>query len=388
MNPLVSAIIPAYNAERFIARTLDSILNQTYKNIEVLVVDDGSSDRTAEIVKAIAKKDSRIILLQQPNSGVAKARNLAIAKAKGEYIAPIDADDIWYPQKIEKQVEVFSYSEASVGLVYTWSVQIDEEDRIENCCNSLDSFYLLKAISVEGQVYLPLIYRNFLGNASVPLIHRSCFRKVGNYNERLKQQDAQGCEDWDLYLRIAEFYQFKVVPKFLVGYRQLFNSMSNNYLKMAKSYNSVMTDVRLKYPNIPKHIYCWSKSNFYNYLLEKSCKTQEYATTMYLLSEIIKTDIQMLLKLGVYKNFILLNLEKKLPNLIIAKIKNRLYKFKNKKTFMPKNRVLNYLEKIEIQIIRSQPRGFISPYKKILKYRWNGVLKLNKLENSWHRNLN
>lgn len=103
--PLVSVIIPAYNAEFFIEKTLNSVLSQTYKNIEVLVVDDGSQDRTAEIITSIAKIDSRVFLLQQSNAGVAAARNLAINKCRGEYIAPIDADDIWYPQNLEKQVQ-------------------------------------------------------------------------------------------------------------------------------------------------------------------------------------------------------------------------------------------------------------------------------------------
>lgn len=103
--PFVSVIIPAYNAEAFIGRTLESVLAQTYENIEVLVVDDGSRDRTAEIVASFAQKDSRVILLKQQNAGVAAARNLAIEKSRGEYIAPLDADDIWYPSKLDKQVQ-------------------------------------------------------------------------------------------------------------------------------------------------------------------------------------------------------------------------------------------------------------------------------------------
>lgn len=115
-KPLVSVIIPAYNAERFIARTLQSVLSQTYKNLEVIVVDDGSSDLTAEIVKSIAQTDHRVIFLQQPNSGVAAARNLAIASSSGDFVALIDADDIWYPQNIEKQVEAMITTDSGVGL--------------------------------------------------------------------------------------------------------------------------------------------------------------------------------------------------------------------------------------------------------------------------------
>ena len=129
-SPLISVIIPAYNAEIFIRRTLDSILAQTYTNIEILVVDDGSQDRTAEIVESFVEKDSRVTLLKQKNAGVATARNLAIEKSNGEYIAPIDADDIWYPQKLEKQAQCILEADQSIGLVYAWSVRIDEDDVI------------------------------------------------------------------------------------------------------------------------------------------------------------------------------------------------------------------------------------------------------------------
>lgn len=129
-QPLVSVILPAYNAEAFIGDTLDSIINQTYINIEVLVVDDGSQDRTAEIVQSIAQKDSRVTLLWQSNAGVAAARNLAIQKSTGDYIAPIDADDIWYPQKLEKQMQCMLKANPSVGLIYTWTAGVTEKGSI------------------------------------------------------------------------------------------------------------------------------------------------------------------------------------------------------------------------------------------------------------------
>jgi glycosyltransferase involved in cell wall biosynthesis len=116
--PLVSVIIPAYNAEVFIERTLDSVLAQTYKNIEALVIDDGSTDKTHEIVELVAQLDPRVILLKQQNAGVAAVRNLGIEKSHGEYIAPIDADDIWYPQKLGKQVKCMLKGGSSVGLFY------------------------------------------------------------------------------------------------------------------------------------------------------------------------------------------------------------------------------------------------------------------------------
>jgi glycosyltransferase involved in cell wall biosynthesis len=104
--PLVSVIIPAYNASVTIERTLRSVLAQTHGHLEIIVVDDGSIDDTAAIVERISREDPRIILLQQPNQGVATARNVSIDHARGEFIAPLDADDIWHPSKIEKQIAV------------------------------------------------------------------------------------------------------------------------------------------------------------------------------------------------------------------------------------------------------------------------------------------
>ncbi|MGB3294833.1 MAG: glycosyltransferase family 2 protein, partial [Phormidesmis sp.] len=114
--PLVSVIVPTYNAEAFIAKTLASVLAQTYRHLEVLVVDDGSSDRTPSIVKAMAEQYPRITLLQQPNGGVAIARNAGIKKAQGEFIAPIDADDLWHPEMIEKLYVPFSQGNAQLGV--------------------------------------------------------------------------------------------------------------------------------------------------------------------------------------------------------------------------------------------------------------------------------
>lgn len=284
--PLISVIIPAYNAEEFIAKTLESVLSQTHQNIEILVVDDGSTDTTAQIVKSFAQKDSRIILLQQSNAGVAAARNLAIQKSQGEYIAAIDADDIWYPQNLEKQVECLTSSAQSVGVVYSWSVDINEQDLLTG------GFY---NSTIEGEVYTALVYKYFIGNASSSLIRRACFEKIGGYNCQLKLENAQGCEDWELHLRIAQHYQFKVVPEYLVGYRQIASSMSCNYPAMAKCHSLIMADVRQQHPEIPSNIYRWSSSNFYIYLAVKSNRSGNHRSTLFWLVRAFKEDFVMAL---------------------------------------------------------------------------------------------
>ncbi|WP_369726014.1 glycosyltransferase family 2 protein [Bradyrhizobium sp. LLZ17] len=102
---LVSIVIPAYNAERFIARTLASAQAQTYEKLEIIVIDDGSTDNTRSVVEAIAATDKRLELISTPNRGVARARNLGIENARGPYVAFLDADDLWHPTKIARQVE-------------------------------------------------------------------------------------------------------------------------------------------------------------------------------------------------------------------------------------------------------------------------------------------
>lgn len=293
--PLISVIVPAYNAETFIAETIDSILSQTYPNIEILVVDDGSQDSTPEIVKAFAEKNQNIILLQQLNKGVASARNLAIEKSKGEYIAPIDADDIWFPKKLEKQMQLMLESDPSLGMVYTWSVYLNEDSTLTKTCQT--SYF-------EGNIFIPLLYGNCLGNASSPLIRRSCISKVGGYNCELKEQKAQGCEDWELYLRIAEYYKVKVVPEVLVGYRQVIGSMSFNAVAMKKSFQLVFANTQKCYPEIPSIIYNWSGSNFNWYLALRSYQCGDHWNTIFYLYEAAKLDYLPLLRPGWYKLFV------------------------------------------------------------------------------------
>jgi len=292
---LVSVIIPVYNGEAFIAETLNSVLSQTYKNLEIIVVDDGSTDKTVDIIQSFIKQDRRITLLSQANAGVAAARNLAIENSQGEFIAPIDADDIWSPTKIAKQVECISQAGEFCGLVYTWSVRIDEFGFII----SKDGTH-----NLEGLVYPALAYCNFVGNASVPLINRKCLEKVGYYNTQLKLQNAQGCEDWDLYFRIAEYYEYRVVPEFLMFYRITSQSMSHDFGSMLKSYFLVCQDIKNRHPEIPQKVYRWSEAQFYLHFAYQSILTKRYNYLMWW-SKALLTDYAVLLSFRHYKKFII-----------------------------------------------------------------------------------
>lgn len=164
-----------------------------------------------------AQQDPRLRLLQQPNAGVAAARNLGIQEAQGEFIAPIDADDLWYPEALSKLVACLQRCRPTVGVVYAWSIDIEEQDE------PTGGFH---AATIKGNVYKTLICHNFLGNASATLIRKACLKQVEGYDAQLKVQKAQGCEDWELYIRLAEHYEFDVVPEFLIGYRKVASSRS------------------------------------------------------------------------------------------------------------------------------------------------------------------
>jgi glycosyltransferase involved in cell wall biosynthesis len=278
--PLVSVIIPAYNAEKFIGVTLDSVLAQTYKNIEILVVDDGSTDRTVDIVQRRALEDKRITLLRQKNQGVAAARNLAIRHSTGEYIAPIDADDIWYSLKLEKQVACMIEGGSRVGIVSSWFIFIDEDG---------ESLNVWVANRTDGCVQELLIYQNPIP-ASIPLIRRTALDRVGFYNQDLRKQHAQGLEDWELGLRIAQHYEFRTVPEILIGYRQVIQSMSNDWQQMERSYHLVMDVAKKIYPEVSEDLYRWSLGNMYYYLAGKCQQVGAHRDSLLWLIKACKVD--------------------------------------------------------------------------------------------------
>ena len=363
-SPLVSVIIPAYNAEAFIEQTLESVLSQTYRNIEVLVVDDGSKDQTAEIVKSFAQKDEHVTLLQQANAGVAAARNLAIEKSRGEYIAPIDADDIWYPQNLEKQVQCMLEAGLSVGLVYAWSVYVDEQGLPTGGC---------KTSKEEGEVYISLVSGNFIGSASAPLIRRACFEQVGGYNSQLRAQNAQGCEDWDLYLRIAEHYQFRVVPEFLIGYRQVIGSMSCNYAAMAKSHQLTMADAQRRNPEIPAKIYRWSRSSYYLYLAHQSRRCGYHWSSLFWTYKALKLEPVILLNNQLYKPS-LISLLKLIARPLTSLIwSNHISWLRFKRQLKPNRRVMNIAD-LNKRVSESQqlPKSL---YHMIWSQRWTQFIE-------------
>ncbi len=255
----VTAVVPAYNAASFLGDALQSLVNQTYRDLEIVVVDDGSSDGTAQLVR---DKFPDVILLQQQNLGVAAARNLGIARATGKYITSLDADDRWMPTAVERLVQCLDQSDDRVGLAYAWSAYIDERGQ-------RTGGYIASLVS--GAVWSTLLCHNFLGNASATLIRKSCFDRVGLYEPAFRQQGAQGCEDWDLYLRIARQFEFRVVPELLIEYRKVPSSMSSaNPGAMERSHQLLWQRVRSIDPELVWFMEPLSAGSFCQYLASEA----------------------------------------------------------------------------------------------------------------------
>jgi len=270
-TPLVSAIVPAYNAERTIDETLGSIRGQTYSNLEIVVVDDGSTDGTAQIVDRHARADRRVRLIRQANQGASAARNRAIADAKGEFIAPIDADDLWRPTKIQKQMDLMVREWPRVGLVYTWQAVVDHSGRVVSAQDRPHP-------GEEGPVFARLFLGNFVGGASA-LMPKAVIIEVGGYDVSLP-----AAEDLKLYLQIAERYEFAVVRECLTAYRQP-GGLSNDVLRMVRCRDSVHATFRKAYPQYGRQILKGSilarRSG-----LEKALLTGQFRTAVALAGEL------------------------------------------------------------------------------------------------------
>lgn len=210
----ISIVVPVYNRKDYIMDTLDSILGQSFLDFELIVVDDGSKDKTAELVKSI--KDKRIKYIYQDNSGLpAAARNTGLKIARGKYIAFCDSDDLWESDKLKAQMEVFD-AHKDAELVYTNFVWHDGKKDSNPFLNG--------GIAKSGDVFYDLIKENFIPMSSV-MVKKSILDEVGCFDEDPKIMAA---EDYDLWLRIALFGKIYFLNKVLVKYRQHFGMISSN----------------------------------------------------------------------------------------------------------------------------------------------------------------
>jgi glycosyltransferase involved in cell wall biosynthesis len=273
VETLVSVVVPVYNGERYLGKTLESALAQTYQPLEIVVVDDGSTDGTPDVIAAIAARDSRLRFFRKQKGGVAAARNFGIGQARGTLIAMLDADDLWHPEKVARQVAVMNASPANVGLVYCWAIDIDENGAVIPLANEIGTKQ-----SYKGRVTAELATGNFVETSSIPLIKRPCIEAVGGYDVDLQ---PQGAEDWKLYLALSEICEFAVVPQYLVGYRQYGASLSRDVSGMAGSQEGVVRWLTEKWPDLPKDLGCKRAYEIDYYLAAKALSNHQFLKSLH-----------------------------------------------------------------------------------------------------------
>lgn len=210
--PLVTMIVLCYNQARFVVETLESVKAQTYKNTELIIIDDCSTDDSVAVIDRWLgeSKIQCTFIPHKKNQGICKSLNEALAATSGKYISMIASDDIWLPDKIDRQVAIMESQTESVGVLYSDAFQIDE--RGHSLPGSYIPTYWTFPQMPQGRVLDTLLQSNFIPGMTT-LIRRSCYRKVGAYDENLPW------EDWDMWMRIARHYSFVYSPAPSAKYR-------------------------------------------------------------------------------------------------------------------------------------------------------------------------
>ncbi len=202
-SPIVSVIIPTYDRAHYLGTAIESILAQTFREFELIVVDDGSTDDTRTLLDSI--NDRRLIRLFREHRGISAAMNSGIEAARGDYVARLDSDDVWMPEMLEVGVEILD-SRPEVGLVYGKGQQMDQNGNLQpNVRGNLPWFW--------RETLKSMLYGDFTCNIAI-LARRECFDRAGVYDESMRTS-----EDWDMWLRVARHYEFAFVDQVLARFR-------------------------------------------------------------------------------------------------------------------------------------------------------------------------
>lgn len=209
----ISVVIPTYNRGAAIGATVESALSQDVapEEVEIIIVDDGSTDDTLSILQSLYGQNPRVRLFLIPNAGVANARNFGLEKARGEFVAFLDHDDLWFPQKLEKQLEAIKRSE-KIGVVYCNWQHFDKNGILQ----SHDPHVWQPRFELGRKgVLQKMLMGNLIISMSVPLIRTELLRRVGGFDPKMVP-----CDDWDVWIRLANRSEFVGLRETLVQYHQ------------------------------------------------------------------------------------------------------------------------------------------------------------------------
>jgi glycosyltransferase involved in cell wall biosynthesis len=231
--PKVSVIIPTYNCAHYVAQAVESALSQTYRDLEVIVLDDGSVDKTAEVMQ---RYEGKVKYIRQENSGLPAARNRAIEASSGEFIALLDADDWWEPHKLSEQVPMLE-QDPEICLVYSDLEVVYDDGKI------ISSFLSSRPLATDGYVFDRLLHSGFIIPSTV-LLRRTHFEEAGMFDESMRSH-----EDIDLWLRMCQRWKVALVRKPLTHRRQGATNMTSND-SLRSEYNVKLFEKALSLPNL------------------------------------------------------------------------------------------------------------------------------------------
>jgi glycosyltransferase involved in cell wall biosynthesis len=263
----VAVVIPAYNAREYLAQTLQSVVDQTHKALEIIIVDDGSTDETASICRRFAASDSRIRILSTENRGVAAARNTGIQASKSDYIAFLDADDLWHSTYVQRMLSALQPLPDAWGAVYALHRFIDTEGYCTRSGSSLNAR--------DNILNRHLVFR-FVGNGSGFMVRRAVVDKIGGYDSSYARKGIGGCEDFDFELRTAEHFKIETVPLGLVGYRSHSAAMSSDRSRMARSLLAVTERCIARNPQLPAFVVSCARASAHLYAFSKFAALKDW----------------------------------------------------------------------------------------------------------------
>jgi len=224
--PKVSVVIPTFKRSHIISRSVQSVLNQSYRDFEIIVVNDGFKDNTEEVLKSF--NDKRIKYLEHDqNMGQSAARNTGIKAARGQYIAFQDSDDEWLPEKLAKQMRVFETSSPHVGVVYTqrWST-----------ADNINFHIPFSKTNIKVDSFRKNLLQRSLITPQSAMVLADCFKKAGFFDESLHH-----LEDWELWIRISKYYEFKFLNEPLVKVYHENDNISGNQDNLIKAMESILS---------------------------------------------------------------------------------------------------------------------------------------------------
>ena len=294
-RPTVSVVMPVFNVEKYLKVAIESVLAQSFDDFELIIVDDGSTDDSASIYQNFATIDSRIIVLKQVNQGLAAARNTGIRNANGQYVALLDSDDFWHPDKLQRHVELLN-SNPEVGVTYSASAFIDEQGK---------SIGLEQRPKCEGVSAKDVFLRNPIGNGSAAVIRKAVFDDIvfvnldggAHHNTQYFNVKLRQSEDIECWVRIATTtdWEFAGVNQALTYYRVNDSGLSANVEKQFQSWEKACNLMRNYSYSFTQRYFSLAAAFQFRYLARRAIRSQDRKKALNLVVKAIKTNPKILL---------------------------------------------------------------------------------------------